>query len=109
MKKLFAVILMILSICSIAEARPSKGGSISATSTEQEVALAGRNVYLKNDGANEVYLELEIDQADGTATTADFELRTNEEIYFSSDNNISAIKIICAAAETATVRYISWE
>lgn len=111
MKKFFIIFVSVLLMFGmIAEARTSKGGSVSVTATAQTVTLAGRHFVLVNDGANEVFVRYGLDsESAGTASVADFQLNSGESITSDSDNNISSASVVCSPAETATVRYLSWE
>ena len=87
------------------------GGTISATQTESDTVISGKNVYLRNDGANEVFIELNqrSDETDLTATTSSFELPVNGTITLRSDVQFSSISAICSAAETASLEYLAWD
>jgi len=109
MKKLLFLLLLLIVISSITFA--STGGFISATDVEAKTSVSGNHLLLVNDGANEVFVELKAENqsADQTATTSSFELRSGESITVDSDRGFEEISTICSAAETATVRFISWE
>ena len=110
MKKLLVIFTVLMVISSSLYARASKGGSISVTSTAQAISIEGQNLYMKNNGTDEVYIELEVNgSSSGTVTTSDFELKSGEEIYLSTAGSFSILRIVCDTTETATVRYISYE
>lgn len=90
------------------DAPASSGGSISADATGGSVSLNAKSLLLRNDGTNEVYIRVNSLTA---ATTSDFSLEANEEILIrAADNNrILKLSYICAATETATVRYLAWD
>jgi hypothetical protein len=93
---------------------------VSATSTVTNTTLDSgtQTVLIINDGANEVYFDLYGDaQTPADATTSSKELKSGEQITFefggqefdrgSGSKYYKTLSIICAAAETATVRVFS--
>jgi len=87
----------------------SGSGTISATQTEQKIDIDARHLLLINDGANTVYISItQTGETAKTATTSDFPLKKGEAWLLDSDRTIDQISLICAAAETASVRYAGW-
>lgn len=83
---------------------------VSATSTATLVTFGFPATYilLKNDGSNEVYVDL----VGGTATTSSFEIKSGEAFsippnWSNDEPGRATISIVCAAAETATVRVLA--
>lgn len=80
--------------------------SVTDTNTTVSFGFAATNVVFKNDGANEVYLSFTAT----AATTASFELKAGESLAFSverSEVGLGRFDVICAAAETATLRVLA--
>jgi len=109
MKKICLFILGMLLISTVVFA--SSSGSISATDVEAKTVVQGNHLILVNDGADEVFIELKAEnqQSAQTATIASFELGSGESATFDSRRGFEEVSTICNAAETATVRFISWE
>lgn len=81
-----------------------KNYTVAATGTSQVLSLApaSKELYLRNDGANDVYLAFDED----AATTSDFSLKSSDglvRIRVQCDK----IAVVCAAGETATLRVSS--
>lgn len=105
MKKIFAAFILLFMFSSVALAIPSKQGTISATDVAGTTTLGGYHVVLVNDGPNEIYIAFNKESA---ATTSDFKLDSGESITLDSNDRIDNVKHICSAAETASVRYVTW-
>ncbi len=102
--------LLIFTVLTVNPCFASKGGSISATDSEAKTDIGGTHLLLINDGVNEVFIELrERNNAAITATTSSFELKSSESATFDSDRGFDQVSTICSSAETATVRFISWD
>ena len=88
----------------------SVGGSISATDSEAKTDIGNSNhVLLVNDGANEVFIELrERNSVTIAATTSSFELKSGESLVVDSNRGFDQVSTICSSAETATIRFFSW-
>ncbi len=110
MKKISLFILcMFVTVGSIFAA--NSGGTISATDTEADTAIQAKNLFIRNDGANEVFIELKRrgDDADVDATTSSFELPVNGEVTARSERGFTGISTICSSTETASVEYLAWD
>ena len=91
-------------------AYPTTGGSVSEDDTATVTAVAGHHCAIVNDGANEVFIQFEINSDEGAeATASDFELKNGETITLDTDMRFVQFLSICSAAETAVIRYICWD
>lgn len=107
-QKLWVISLLMLACVSPVWAA---NGQIAATSTSATVGVDGRHIVINNIGAtNEAYLRITIDGASaGTAVTTDFVLPAGSglAIDLSDQHEFAQLSVVCAAAETTTVTYIS--
>lgn len=118
--KALVSLLVVFGFCSLAyaaysptgnvaaDAVSSRGGSLSSTATAANISLNHSNVYIENDGSDEVYINLN-DTA--VADTSDFYLSSGEFVTIRSSENrkIHKLGYVCDTAETATVRYLAWD
>jgi len=108
MKKVVNLLFILLLISSTALA--STGGSISATDVEAKTDIKGRHVLFVNDGPDEVFIKTQQSgEGTQTATVSEFELPSGDNFTLDSDQSFTQVSTICNSAETATIRYISWE
>lgn len=110
MKSVLVVIFLALSLCNpcLAGVLDSEGGTISANVDAQEVVIGKKNLYLFNDGSDEVYFTLS-HGASVTATNSDFFLNVNQDLTIRANKSVEVISVICNNTETATVRYLAWD
>jgi hypothetical protein len=79
--------------------------TVSANSTAQTVTVASTNLVVVNDGTNEIYVRVFWEgETVAAATTSSAQIKSGETFAFTKDFNLIGISIVCAAAETATVR-----
>jgi hypothetical protein len=104
--------LLILAVClllagpAVAEVGYS---AVSVTQTSATTTVGGTWLLLVNDGANEVYFRVfRHGDTANAATTSDAELKADESIKFNVEVGFSAVALVCASGETATVR-VFWE
>lgn len=103
MRKLLIGLLLILAVSvSAGELRYT---AVSATATSQTLNLNVTTILMVNDGANEIYFRV-FDQGTepSAATTSNAELKSGESVEINRTAGIGSVSIVCAAAETATVR-----
>lgn len=101
-----AAVLALLAVPVRAELQTQ---TISANSVAQTITVTGGTLVVVNDGANEVYVRVFHEgETAADATTSSAQIKSGETFTFTKDFNITAISIVCAAAETATVRLFYW-
>lgn len=78
-----------------------KNYTVNATQTSQvlDLAPASKTLWLRNDGANDVFIAFDGDEA----TINDFKLTTGDGLV-KMKVQCAKIALICNTAETATVR-----
>ena len=109
MKRLISLALLALLIGATAEAI-WRYNAVSATATSQTITLAdaggvAASGAICNDGANEVYVQVfGIGEVTRAATTSDPEIKASEGCWRFED--ATAISLVCAGGETATVRLV---
>ena len=82
---------------------------VSAVSTSQTTAINAGTLVVVNDGSNEVYVSVFWEgESSAVATTSSAEIKSGESFTFTRELSISAISIVCASGETATVRLFYW-
>lgn len=84
---------------------------VGAVSTSQTFTINASNLSVCNDDTtNEVYIRIFVEgETPAVATTSNARIKANEGCWgFRKDLNISAVSIICASGETATVRLFYW-
>ena len=118
MKRIAVLAALTLALVCQLGAEPTYT-KVSATSTVTNTTLPAntRTVVIINDGANEVYWRLFTNgETPADATTSSAELKSGESIalifqpgstYEQQGAYYKTLSLICAAAETATVRVIS--
>ena len=121
MKKLASILFVLLFISGLAyaaanpvgsisaDARASKGGTLSATATPASLSLNHNNLYLEVlSGGDEVYFNFN-DTVD--ADSNDFYLVAGNSITLHSAENrkFRRLGYDCAAGESATVLYLAWD
>jgi len=84
--------------------------SISATATSQTATVGGRTLLIINDSTSySVYVRVFNEgETAAAATTSYIEVKKGEGLAFSRDLGVSAVSLICAASESASVRLIYW-
>ena len=98
--------LALLAVMATAELNYTK---VSATATAQTTTISGSSLLIVNDGANEVYVRVFNDgETAADATTSSTEIKSGEGLEFYRPMGMKAVSIVCAAAETATVRLVYW-
>lgn len=120
MKRLLMLALGLAMAATVWAADTIKYTKVSATAVVTNTTLDSntQTVLLINDGANEVYFDLYGEAATpADATTSSKELKAGESLEFtfggqefdraSGSRYYKTLSIICAAAETATVRVFS--
>jgi hypothetical protein len=121
MKRICAVLAMTVITCATLWAEdglPYIKVSATATVTNTTLPAHTKTVLMINDGTNEVYFSLYNDaETPADATTSSKELKSGESLTFVFSPNSAesaaggtyykTLSIICAAAETATVRVFS--
>ena len=84
---------------------------VSAVSTSQTVTINASNLSVCNDDTtNEIYVRIFVEgETPADATTSHARIKANEGCWgFRKDFNISAVSVVTASGETATVRLIYW-
>lgn len=78
---------------------------VSATATSQTKGINAANLAVANDDTtNEIYVRVfHTGEVPAAATTSSIRIKASETVEF---HDVSAISIVCATAETATVRLI---
>ena len=111
MKKVYKVLGVVgLMLLSTSLCFASTGGSISATDSEAKTDVGGSHLLLINDGANEVFIAIRArNSAAVAATTSSFELKSGESTILDSYRGFDQVSTVCSSAETATVRFLSWD
>ena len=81
-----------------------KNHTVAATQASQvlKLAPASKELYLRNDGASDVYLAFDED----VATISDFRLKSTDGLV-RVKVQCEKIAVVCAAGETATLRVSS--
>lgn len=109
MRRLISLALLILAAATAyAELSYTQ---VSAVATSQTVTINASNLSICNDDTtNEIYIRIFVEgETPSAATTSSTRIKANEGCWgFRKDFNISAVSIVCASAETATVRLIYW-
>lgn len=101
-----AVVLALLAVQAPAELL---GRTLVAEANSQTFTINASELTIVNDGSNEIYVRVFVTgETAAAATTAYPEIKSGESIEVTRTGNISAISIVCAASETATVRLFYW-
>lgn len=106
--KFTAGVVLVLALVLSGPAQAEMGyKAVSATATSQTIVVNTRVILMINDGANEVYVRVfDGMQPPAAATTSNFEIKAGEGFEISRTLGVSAVSLVCSAAETATVRLI---
>lgn len=117
MKRILVALGLVLALVTTAWAEPLYT-KVSATAVVTNTTLPANtlSVVVINDGANEVYVRLFTSgETAANATTSSLEIKVGESVQWTyhpgstdkAGGYYKTLSIICAAAETATVRVIS--
>jgi len=84
--------------------------SIAATATSQTATVGGHTVLIINDSTSySVYVRVFNEgETAAAATTSYIEIKKGEGIEFTRETAVSAVSLICATSQSATVRLIYW-
>jgi hypothetical protein len=83
--------------------------TVSASSTATNLTIEAATLTIVNDGANEIYVRVFVKgETVASATTSDAEIKSGEGFTFERSLGIEGVSIVCASAETATVRLFYW-
>jgi predicted S18 family serine protease len=108
MKRILALALVaaLLAVPAVAELG---GQTVSATAGSQTITVTGETLTIVNDGSNEVYVRVfHTGETPAAATTSHREIKSGEGFSFTKSMGITAVSIVCATGETATVRLFYW-
>lgn len=108
--KRFLMLACVLALLSpVPLSAELQGQTVSANSTSQTITIGYSTLLVVNDGANEIYVRVFWEgETAAAATTSSREIKSGEAFTFSKQMQVASISIVCAAAETATVRLFFW-
>jgi hypothetical protein len=108
MKRILIALGLVLALVIPVNAE-LQGQTVSAVDVSQTITIGYSTLTVVNDGANEVYVRVFWEgETSAAATTSSREIKSGEGFTFSKGLQISAISIVCASGETATVRLFYW-
>lgn len=109
MRKAILALAIVLALVTSASAELGFTRVAVIAAGANNVTVNASTLTVVNDGANEVYVRVFWEgETVADATTSSVEIKSGEGFTFSKTMNIKAISLICAAAETATVRLFYW-
>ena len=91
------------------DATVTQGASVDSTATAGSVSINHSNVFIENNGTEEVYFKFNNPVA--AVKLTDFYLNLGENITINASAGKKIVKIgyVCNTAETATFRYLAWD
>ena len=103
--------LLLALLCAGSTNAELRGREFGATATSQTFTINTRALVVSNDGSNEIYIRVFAEGetvGDAVANSTTAQIKANESWKYDQTFNIAAVSIVCAAAETATVRLQYW-